>query len=251
MICLTLQGKLAECALLVYRTPAEDVRALVPPPLELMAMRHDGIDYAFWAIVVCRVEAMRPIGVPSVFGIDYTHVAHRLYVRTPGAATHGLYFLRSDVDSRLIAAGDFCTDFRMHYAAIDLSISPSRWSLQVRGEPDAHADLVLDRARPFTPDRSIFPSVADALAQLKYSPQGLAPARRKMQVRLAEVLRHEPDWRETPAYVESARFALMDRFCPHAVLELATVVDPIDYRWRLGRQSAVRATPTSAPAARR
>ena len=47
-------GRLSHCVLLSYRTPTDSVRGLLPPGLELRT--HNG--FAFWNIVVCRVERM-------------------------------------------------------------------------------------------------------------------------------------------------------------------------------------------------
>src|SRR5215213_8264418 len=95
-----MNGRLSECLLLSYRTPARAVRKLVPGHLELVT--RDG--WAFWNVLACRVEGMRPAGVPKSLGVDYHHVAYRLHVKARTAAgetLRGLYFVRSDADSNL------------------------------------------------------------------------------------------------------------------------------------------------------
>ena len=102
-------GRLSECLLLAYRTPAQNVRHLVPRGLELDTVG----DYAFWNVVACTVQDMRPSLLPAACGVDYHHVAYRLYVKghvagedngagdaggADSRTLRGLYFVRSDRD---------------------------------------------------------------------------------------------------------------------------------------------------------
>ena len=106
-------GRITDCVLLAYRVPAERVSHLVPGGLELVTWGR----WAFWNVVACRVEAMRPTGFPHLLGSTYYHVAYRLYVRaqTPGETIEGLYFVHSDADKLgLCIMGNRATDFRFH-----------------------------------------------------------------------------------------------------------------------------------------
>src|SRR5258705_13594760 len=119
---LTAAGRLSECLLLSYRTPAESVRRLVPPGLELVTRG----PFAFWNVVACTVDRMRPAGLPGCCGVSYHHVAYRLHVQAHagnGEGTlRGLYFVRSDADSGLVGRlGNLFTDFRFHPADVELS----------------------------------------------------------------------------------------------------------------------------------
>src|SRR4051812_42714640 len=114
----TMVGRLDPCWLFAYRTPAQEARAFLPPALE--PVTHGG--FAFWNVVVCRVQRMRPWFAPAPLGVSYWHIAYRLYVRfhpAQGEPIEGLYFVRSDCDSWLMAlAGNLVTDFRFHTAAV-------------------------------------------------------------------------------------------------------------------------------------
>jgi hypothetical protein len=88
-----------------------------------MIMKHNSIvehDYDATSLTI-RLP-LRPRHLPSFVGITYWHIAYRLYVRLllqSGIAIEGLYFLRSDCDSRFIAiTGNLMTDFRFHTANI-------------------------------------------------------------------------------------------------------------------------------------
>ena len=118
---LTLQGRLADTLLLTYRTPAESVRALLPEGLELVQRG----PWAFWSVVCCKVEHLRPGGLPAALGASFHHVAYRLRVQAMTASAEvidGLYFTHSDADAPLPvlfdALGNKLTDLRLHPAAI-------------------------------------------------------------------------------------------------------------------------------------
>ena len=223
-------GRLDECLLLAYRVEAGAVRGLLPPGLELVT--HGG--NAFWNVVACRVERMRPAGLPAFCGLSYNHVAYRLYVRAASSTTDGLYFVRSDADSRLIpATGNVMTDFRFHSSAITLSSERSRVSCTVRG-CDADAELVIedDGAAAGPMPGSPFASPDEAACFLKYRPVALSVSR-KGRLKLTAVHRHEPDWRERRVHVVKDHLPFLDRFGPRH-LELATRVEALQYRWVLG-----------------
>lgn len=239
-------GRLSECVLLWYRTPADSVRGLAPAGFELMTAESGGRVWAFWNIVVCRVEKMRPAGWPLRAGVSYHHIGYRLMVSVKlmdGPEQRGLYFLRSDADHALISwGGNQTSDFRFNRAKVELGESEGKLLAKVRSKRrDADADLEIDlRAEPAPVAGSIFGSVDEARKVLKYEPMGLAPGPRGQKVRLAEVFRDESAWDERPVQVVSARWEYLARMGQNdIVLELATRVAPIDYRWRLGRVEAM------------
>jgi len=237
---ITMTGRLTQCILLAYRTPAAGVAHLLPAGLRPLTRG----EWAFWNVVACRVECMRPRGLPALAGLSYFHVAYRLYVRAmlaDGRELQGLYFVRSDADSTLIAAtGNLMTDFRFHRAAIAAEETPAGGLRYDVRTPEGVADLGLsvvpsDDAHA-APD-TCFPSPDAARAFLHYQPLGLSVSARGTKLRVAEVLRDESAWRETPLRVERADVAFLDHLGQReARLELATLVAPIAYRWRLGRR---------------
>ena len=260
---LSMNGRLSECVLLSYRTPARSVRGLVPKGLELET--RDG--WAFWNVVACRVEAMRPAGVPARLGLSYNHVAYRLHVkgRTAGGETlRGLYFVRSDADSRLVGGlGNALTQFRFHPANVELGRSDRAGAevltVAVTGPADDAANDALARiatgpgVAPAEPGAgSPFSSTADAEEFLKYRPLGIAPDLDGRYFELAEVVRDESKWREHPVRVIEAHWSFLRRLGQDGLhLERATRVDPVDYQWRLGRRAPIGVPPAPSPAARR
>ena len=68
-----IQAKLTDAVQLTYRTPAESVRGLLPDGLELVQRG----PWAFWSVMLSRVEKARPAGVPAWCGVSYTQAAYR------------------------------------------------------------------------------------------------------------------------------------------------------------------------------
>lgn len=241
---LTLTGRLDECLLLAYRSPARSVAGLVPRPLELVT--RDG--WAFWNIVACRVEGMRPAGLPRWAGIAYHHVAYRLYVRArteSGETLEGLHFVRSDADRVLPAwLGNRLTDFRFHRSAIRLESgdrshvgAPLRVTVRTTdGLADVHLIAAEAGNVSWSPD-SCFASPDEAGRFLKYRPLGISADASGRRLKLAEVERDEAAWREIPIEARETRWGFFDRLGVEARLERATRVAPIDYVWRLGRRA--------------
>ena len=264
----TTTGRLSECILLSYRTPARRVRHLVPRGLELVTRGA----FAFWNVVACAVEHLRPAGLPACCGVDYRHVAYRLHVQARSATgdgtLRGLYFVRSDADSAIVSRlGNCLTDFQFHPADVELSSAGGVLTLAVLGrgvEPDERGgepagspgDAIVRVAMDENATTSIahegspFACPADAERVLQYAPLGMSVDLDGRYLKLAEAVRDEAAWSERPVRVIESRFRFFDALGldgEDVVLERATRVAPIEYRWKLGRRVALLSAPT-APA---
>ncbi|MEM1099736.1 MAG: DUF2071 domain-containing protein [Planctomycetota bacterium] len=250
---LTMIGRLSDCVLLSYRTPAKSVEHLLPEGLELVTRG----PWAFWNIVACRVEAMRPafpgaVDAPHALGVTYHHVAYRLLVQAMtdrADVRKGLYFIRSDADARVLGTvGNWMTDFRFHAARITLDPAKptghgNEYAMNVAtNDGRGDATLRLDPSPPSLAEGSCFPTLQDAQEFLKYQPYALAVtgASGQRQLRIAEVQRDDTAWVETPVSLREANFALFRELGQTEVgFELATRIAPMDYTWKLGRREAL------------
>ena len=229
---LTVIGKLDRCWLFTYRTPAELAHSQLPRPLE--PVTHAG--YAFWNIVVCHISAMRPKHFPAFIGIDYWHLAYRLYARVPlaqGRAIEGLYFLRSECDHRLMElSGNLLTDFRFH--AAQLRIQQDQEALEIRLEsPEAPAYArLLPGAAPQHNPRSAFASLDEGAAFLKYKPYGIS-VDKAGKVNVVHITRDESAWRSRLVRVAAADWAFFRG--QDVKPEICYEVEPILYQWDRGR----------------
>ena len=237
-------GTLERCWLFTFREPVESIAPLVPAPL--VPVTRDG--FAFWNVVVCEIAGMRPAFVPRALGLRYRHVAYRIYVRhKPENAppVEGLYFVRSDADSRVIGgAGNLLTDFRFHRAGIDIEQTEARAAIEV-GSPDAPATVDIDlEARPELPEGSPFGSLFEAKSALRYKPFAFAPDGRGGVFTL-RVRRDELAWKSKLVRAETDFAFLRDR---DVQPEIAYQVDPIEYRWERAVTSSC-SEPSTRPAA--
>ncbi|MEM1109418.1 MAG: DUF2071 domain-containing protein [Planctomycetota bacterium] len=250
---LTMIGRLTDCVLLSYRTPAASVAHLIPEGLELVTRG----PWAFWNVVACRVDAMRPafpgaIDTPHALGVTYHHVAYRLLVQAMtdrADVRKGLYFVRSDADARVLGTvGNWMTDFKFHPADITLNAAQitntgHEYALNVTthdGQGDARLSLAPNP--PALAQGSCFPTLQDAQEFLKYQPYALAVTGRngQRQLSIAEVQRDESKWVETPVSLREADFALFRELGQtEARFELATRVAAMDYTWKLGRRETL------------
>lgn len=229
---LTMVGTIGRCWLFTYQTPAEEARALVPRELELVTRG----GCAFWNIVVCRIRAMRPRPLPALLGMTYWHVAYRLYVRfhpPAGEPIEGIYFARSDCDRPLITAlGNLLTDYVFHTAAILVSEKPPHLHLSIRS-PDAPAEATLDPTQTPAqlPPHSVFASLEEAAAFLKYKPAGIS-VDPKGRVNIVTITRDASAWKSRLIEVVSAEWKFFEGKTVRP--EICHQVEPIAYQWNRG-----------------
>ncbi|XAM01670.1 DUF2071 domain-containing protein [Phycisphaeraceae bacterium D3-23] len=249
---MVLRGRLADTVLLTYRTPADSVREMLPDGLELVQRG----PWAFWSVVCCRVEQMRPIGVPAALGVGLHHVAYRLRVQAMTASAEvidGLYFTHSDADAPLPplfgAVGNRLTDLRLHRAEIAMNCGDDAMCVTVDpAASEAGYGLRLDLAHAPAArlEGSCFPTVEDARSFGRYPRAALSvhpskgdPERRTLHVMRVE--RVDSSWCETPVAVRDARLGYLDAIGQggQAELEWAVRLRPMEYRWVLGERHAL------------
>jgi hypothetical protein len=226
-------GVLDRCWLFTYQTPEEEARALLPRQLE--PVTHGGC--AFWSVVVCHIQAMRPKPLPALLGMSYWHVAYRFYVRchpASGPPLEGLYFLRSDCDRPLITLlGNLLTDYQFHTAGVEVAEEPPFVHFSVRS-PDAPAHATLDRSRPAElPTHSVFASLDEAAAFLKYQPRALSITE-DGRVNVVAITRDEAAWNSRLVTVTGAEWKFLEGRTVRP--EICYEVEPIAYQWNRGRQ---------------
>jgi hypothetical protein len=215
-----MEGRLLRCWLLTLSTPVRHAEAHLPRGLELV---RDG-DVARWNVVVCRVASLRPAPLPEAAGFAYWHVAYRLWVRPKGRAEEGLYFVRSDADSRWISWwGNRLTRFNFHHARV--AVADGAGATRVRVDaPGAPVSLVLNP--PEEADAS-----AEALSRrLIYPPRAFTPLRGGIQC--VQVNRDETHWRCRPVAAPEWSLGFFEGM--EARLVMAQEAAPIDYRWSRG-----------------
>ena len=245
---LTMVGRLSRCWLFTYRTPIDTIVPLLPSPLEPVSFG----DFAFWNIVVCKVENMRPRLSPVAFGISYWHIGYRIYVKVrtesrqsgqpgrPGQSRHsesveGQYFARSDCDNGLISmVGNILTDYNFHSAAVEIKDLEGKTEIDVRSD-GGHLLSLIDRQTPARlSEYSPFKSIEEASDFLKYKPNGISVSK-PGSINVVHIVRDEERWKSTPIHVETMCSQVIAEH-QNCYPELAFEVDPIDYQWNRGEQ---------------
>jgi uncharacterized protein YqjF (DUF2071 family) len=132
-------------AFLHWRVPADDIRALVPPPLEV-----DLFDGSAWvAVVPFRMTAVRPLFAPPLpTATDFPELNVRTYVRHGGRS--GVWFFSLDAASWLAVLGArTAVGLPYFHAQMDeRCVGEGVQYVSTRTHPGAHAAEFRGRYRP-------------------------------------------------------------------------------------------------------
>jgi hypothetical protein len=233
-----IQALLRDCLTLTYAIPADVLRPLLPPGLELETVRGNG----FIAVALVQTESLRPAGVPSVLGQDFFLAGYRVFTRfrTPdGGTLRGLRILRSDTNrARMVHAGNLLTHYNYHHcdATIAASRPEGRLRVAVRTEDGrGDRDVIANLTDPALPAGSPFATLREA---------------RRFAGPLPFTFDYEPDtdgiiaikatrtkWQPTPVRIDAHRIGLFSEpvFRGHSpLLAAAFHVTDIEYRWERG-----------------
>ncbi|MFF1260960.1 MULTISPECIES: DUF2071 domain-containing protein [unclassified Streptomyces] len=241
---ISIRSHFAHSLVLTYALPAEVLRPLVPPFLELDTYRASAqdVEYGFVAAAVVDTRDLRPAGLPARLGRDFLLTGYRVFTRfpTPGGRTmRGLRILRSDTNTRFMQlGGNLLTRYNYRLARIRSQVTGDALEFCV-DTADGHADL-------------------DVRADLRNSPAPLPPsspfaderAARRFAGPLPYTFEYEPQtrsvivikafrarWDPQPVTVDVRRLTFFDHG-PFAgtrpVLANAFHIDGVDYGWHRG-----------------
>src|SRR5688572_572425 len=103
-----------ECITLTYALPADVLRPLVPPGLELETLRGQG----FVAVALVQTRSLKPEVLPPGLGQDFFLAGYRVFTtfrRPDGRRLRGLRILRSDADrTMMVVGGNLLTHYNYH-----------------------------------------------------------------------------------------------------------------------------------------
>ncbi len=136
---LQFQGELHDIVLVNFSVDPAEVSELLPKPLELRLF--DG--RAMISMVDVCLQNMRAKGPLGSFSFDYQHIGFRILVKdakwNQDASNHGIYFLDSLTDRKLIAlGGSMLSNYRLAHAS--LHQLPQGLDLR-QGEKHLHYDF--------------------------------------------------------------------------------------------------------------
>ncbi|MFD7812740.1 DUF2071 domain-containing protein [Streptomyces sp. NPDC059785] len=234
----------AHSLVLTYALPAEVLRPLVPPALELDTYRAGAQEplYGFVAAALVDTRALRPAAVPARFGRDFLLTGYRVFTRfpTPGGRTmRGLRILRSDTDKHLMRlGGNLLTRYNYRQARVSTQVTNDTLEFRV-DSADGHADLTVRadlRSAPAPlPPTSPF---ADERAARRFAGPLPYTFEWEPQTRSVIVIKaSRAQWDPQPVRVDVDRLTFFDHgplAGAHPVLANAFHVAGVDYGWERG-----------------
>jgi uncharacterized membrane protein YphA (DoxX/SURF4 family) len=236
-----------ECVTLTYALPADVLRPLLTPGLELETAG----GYGFVAVALVQAESLRPAGVPAALGQDFFLAGYRVFTtfRAPGGRRlRGLRILRSDANrARMVAGGNLMTHYNYHHCTSRVEETGGRIRVAIE-TPDRGGDLRLtvDRSNPALPAGSPFASVREARRFAGPLPFTFDYEEETNAIIAIQATR--ANWRPAPVSVEVECISFFDqpafRGCA-PILAAAFHVSGIDYRWERGVRHALADTAAS------
>ena len=233
---ISIQAHFRHCLTLTYALPADALRPLLPPGLELDTL--DG--HGFVAVALVQTESLRPAGLPRAVGQDFFLAGYRVFTRfrTPeGRVLRGLRILRSDTDrTRMMVGGNLLTHYNYHRCEATLDASGARLRVAVR-TPDRTGDLdvTADLSDAALPDGSPFPSPRHA--RRFAGPMPFTFDYEQETHAIVVIKANRTNWSPTPVRVDVGHISFFDQpvfaTCT-PVLAAAFHVPDVDYRWERG-----------------
>lgn len=227
---------------LTYALPADVLRPLLPPGLELDT--HG--DHGFVAAALVSTRKLRPAFLPAALGADLCLTGYRIFARfpTPGGRTmRGLRILRSDTDRRLmVLGGNLLTRYNYRFARIRTDASEGTLEFRVDsadGRADLHVSAAIGGGPSPLPDGSPF---ADAREARRFAGPLPYTFEYEPQTRSLIVIKaFRAHWDPQPVSVDVRRLTFFDHG-PFAgtrpVLANAFHVADVDYGWERGVRRA-------------
>jgi len=238
---LPIDAHFRDCVTLTYALPADILRPLLPPGLELETVNGSG----FVAVALVQTEALRPWPLPAALGQDFFLAGYRVFTRfrmASGRSLRGLRILRSDTDRpQMVAAGNLLTHDNYHRCTATMIAEDGRIDVEVK-TPGGDGDLQVS-VSPLDhrlPGGSPFASVREARRfagplpfTFDYEPETHA---------IIAIQAARANWRPEPIAVNVRRIAFFDqplfRGCT-PTLAAAFHVSHVDYHWHRGVRHAL------------
>lgn len=224
------------CLALTYAVPADVLRPLLPPGLELDTVGSHG----FVAVALVQTRSLRPAGLPKRLGQDFFLAGYRVFVRfrsENGRTLRGLRILRSDADRwRMVIGGNLLTHYNYHHCDARLAAASNRIHACVT-TPDGVGDLdvTADLDSHALPEGSPFPTVHEArrfAGPLPFTFDYEAETDAVVAIEAART-----NWAPAPIAVNVRRLSFFDQpafaGCT-PTLAAAFHVSNVDYRWHRG-----------------
>lgn len=215
-----------------YRVEPSALDAVLPDPFRPQTV--DG--HAVGGICLIRLRALRPRGVPALFGVGSENAAHRIAVEwmDDGERRTGVYVPRRDTDSWLntLVGGRLFPGVH-HRASFSVTESATRYTVTMESADDETRVAVDGRPTDALPDDSVFGSVGAASRFFERGSLGYSPNERTGEFEALELHTHE--WSVTPLAVDAVASSFFEQLPDGAAtFDNALLMRDIDHEWRQG-----------------
>jgi uncharacterized protein YqjF (DUF2071 family) len=162
------EANFGHCLVLSYAFPAEVLRPLLPPGLELDTYGEQQ-QWGFVAVAMVETEKLRPAVAPSWLGQRFFLSGYRIFARyrtNQGKSLRGLCIMRSDTDRiPMVTLGSLFTHYHYHFSYVAMREQDAMLDIQVRsskGLADVNVRAYLDRTAERPPPGSPFETLHQA-----------------------------------------------------------------------------------------
>ncbi len=219
-------------AVLTFALPADTLRPLLPPGLELD--EREGL--GFVAIAMVKTRNLRPAFFPAWLGQDFFLTGYRIFTRLrtqSGRRLRGLRILQSQTDKRrMVWSGNLLTHYNYSYAPIESKDDGNR--IRVRCADDLAVEFR-------TPENAVLPATSVFAdwreARMYAGPLPFTFDYEKESHSMVVIEGVRENWTPQPAeaQIETLRFFEGQAFRGAEVRYCsAFVVRQIPYRWKRG-----------------
>jgi uncharacterized protein YqjF (DUF2071 family) len=238
---IAVRATLRDCVTLTYAVPAEVLRPLLPPGLELDTVGGNG----FLAVALVQTERLRPDGVPPALGGTFFLAGYRVFARftdASGRTLRGLRILRSDTDRTLMAlGGNLLTHYNYHRCRANVAAANECLRFAIRtADGRGDLDVIVQRTEAPLPDGSPFASMREARRFAGPLPFTFDYEAATHAIVAVEARR--TNWRPAPVAAHVNRLAFFDQpafaGCT-PTLAAAFYVHNVEYHWLRGVRHAL------------
>lgn len=159
-----IHGLIRRRLLINFRVDAEVMQRYLPKPFRPKLCR----GYAIAGICLIRLEQIRPVWMPGIFGISSENAAHRIAVlwdEPSGEAREGVFIPRRDTGSLMNhLAGGRVFPGEHHLADFNIADDGSRITMSIQARDCGMSIQLAAQESPSLPESSCFASLAESSA---------------------------------------------------------------------------------------
>ncbi|HWA96227.1 MAG TPA: DUF2071 domain-containing protein [Terracidiphilus sp.] len=233
-----IRAHLRTSLVLAYALPAEILRPLIGPGLELDTFGNFG----FLAVAMVETTELRPAFLPRTAGLNFFLAGYRIFTRyrtTSGRSFRGLKILRSDTNrSSMCFFGNLLTHYGYEFAQVNTTRIISHYAIRIQsqsGRADLQVEADLTPGNESLPPGSPFATMQEARKFAGPLPFTFDYERQTHSMIRVEGVRSEWHPRPVPVTVHQNTFLQQPPFShTDAVLANAFYLENVPYRWKPG-----------------